>query len=134
MPFITEEIWQHLPGRGLTIMRAPWPESRPELVDEEAEKEMEVLMDITRAIRHIRSEMNVPPGRRAEVLLVVPERKLRVLLKESGSYISVLAGADLRVFTALEKAPEQAAHAVTRGVKIFVPLKGLIDVDRKSPG
>ncbi len=132
MPFITEEIWQHLPGRGLTIMRAPWPEPRPELKDNEAEKEMEVLMDITRAIRHIRSEMNVPPGRRAEVLLAVPAPNLRVLLKKSGSYISVLAGADLKVFPALEKAPEQAAHAVTRGVEIFVPLKGLIDVDRET--
>ena len=79
-------------------------------------------MDITRAIRHIRSEMNVPPAAGAEVLLVVPERKLRVLLKEQLSLTSVSwAGADLRVFYRPGKACK-AAHAVTQGgVKIFVP-------------
>ncbi len=132
MPFITEEIWQHLPGRGLTIMRSPWPRPSRELEDDGAEKEMGALMDITKAIRHIRSEMNVPPGRRAEVLLTAPEEAVRSLLNRDGAYVSVLAGADLKVFPSLQAVPEQAAHAVTRGVEIFVPLKGLIDVDKET--
>ncbi len=132
MPFITEEIWQHLPGRGVTIMRATWPEPRQELEDIEAEREMEVLMDITRAIRHIRSEMNVPPSRRAEVLLAAPGDAVRSLLKKAGAYISLLAGAELKTSSSLQAVPEQAAHAVTRGVEIFVPLKGLIDVSKEA--
>ncbi|MCL6635194.1 MAG: valine--tRNA ligase [Peptococcaceae bacterium] len=132
MPFITEEIWQHLPGHGVTIMRAPWPAAREELVDSEAEDEMALLMDVTRAVRHIRSEMNVPPGRRAEVLLVAPDDAVRALLVKGADYVQGLANAGVKVFPALAEAPEQAAHAVARGVEVFVPLKGLIDVDREA--
>lgn len=131
MPFITEEIWQRLPGHGVTIMRAPWPAARKELVDVEAEKEMGVIMEVTKAVRHIRGEMNVPPGRRAQVLLVAPESAVRAVLERGSEYMQGLASAEIKIFPALAEAPEQAAHAVTRGVEIFVPLKGLIDIDRE---
>lgn len=132
MPFITEEIWQHLPGRGLTIMRAPWPSPRRELLDTEAENEMAVIMGITKAIRHIRSEMNVPPGRKADVLLVVPDGSVRDLLETGMNYIRSLANAEIKIFPALDDVPENAAHAVTREAEVFVPLKGLIDVEKET--
>lgn len=132
MPFITEEIWQNLPGHGLTIMRASWPAVRSELVDPEAESEMELLMEVTRAIRHIRSEMNVAPGRKAEVLLVSPEDSTRALVMKNSGYIEGLAAAELKILASLPSVPEQAAHAVTRSVEVFVPLKGLIDVDKET--
>jgi len=132
MPFVTEEIWQNLPGHGLTIMRAPWPRVRNELIDLQAEHEMELLMEVTKAIRHIRSEMNVPPGRKAEVLLVAPDAGIRALVAEHVNYIAGLANAELKILAAMPVAPEQAAHAVTRGAEIFVPLKGLIDVDKET--
>lgn len=130
MPFITEEIWQHMPAHGITIMRAPWPEAREDLVDLEAEHEMEILMEVTKAIRHIRGEMNVPPGRKAEVLLTAPDNS-RAVIEKNMDYIEGLANAGIKANAGLDKAPEQAAHAVTKGVEIFVPLKGLIDVDKE---
>jgi len=133
MPFITEEIWQHMPGRGVTVMCASWPVARDELADPEAEKEMAVLMDVTRAIRHIRSEMNIPPGRKVEVLLAVPEESVRELLKKGTEYIQILTNGAIKIFPALADAPENAAHAVTaRGVEVFVPLKGLIDIGKET--
>jgi len=133
MPFITEEIWQHMPGRGVTVMRASWPVARDELADPEAEKEIAVLMDVTRAIRHIRSEMNIPPGRKVEVLLAVPEESVRELLKKGTEYIQILTNGAIKIFPALADAPENAAHAVTaRGVEVFVPLKGLIDIEKET--
>lgn len=132
MPFITEEIWQNLPGRGLTIMRASWPVTRNELVDPGAENEMELMMEVTKAIRHIRSEMNVPPGRKAEVLLVAPEDNTRALVVKNTGNIEGLANAELKILPAMPDVPEQAAHAVTRGIEVFVPLKGLIDVDKEA--
>ena len=131
MPFITEEIWQHLPAHGITIMRAPWPEARADLVDTAAEQEMDILMEVTRAIRHIRGEMNVPPGRRAEVLLIAPDNT-RPIIEKNMEYIQLLSNAAIKTHAVLEKMPEQAAHAVTKGVEIFVPLKGLIDVDKEA--
>jgi valyl-tRNA synthetase len=130
MPYITEEIWQHLPGRGMTIMQAPWPAARAELVDGEAESEMEIIMEVTKSIRQIRGEMNVPPGRRADVLLTAPENT-RFIIEKHMEYIQYLANASLKIYAALDNAPEQAAHAITKGVEVFVPLKGLIDVDKE---
>ncbi len=132
MPFITEEIWQSLPGHGLTIMKARWPEAVQELVDEEAEKDMDLIMEVTRSIRHIRSEMNVPPGKRAEVILVAPEEKAREVITSYKNYVEELSAAAVTVHSALKSVPEQAAHAATRGVEIYVPLAGLIDIDRET--
>ena len=132
MPFITEEIWQHLPARGVTVMRAPWPAARRELIDIEAENRMAVLMDVTRAIRHIRSEMNVPPGRRAEVLLSVPDESVREIIEMNVDYVGRLANAEIKIFPDLPGTPEHAAHAVTRGAEVFVPLRGLIDVEKET--
>lgn len=132
MPFITEEIWQRLPRRGPTIMLAPWPVYRAEQRDQTAEAEMETLMEIIRAIRHIRNEMNVPPGKKADAVLVAPQEAVRRLAGAWPCYIEGLAACRLQVVSALAEKPAQAAHAVAGGVEIYVPLKGLIDLDRET--
>jgi len=133
MPFITEEIWQHMPGRGVTVMRVSWPVARKELVSPEAEKEMALIMEVTRAIRHIRSEMNLPPGRKIEVLLAVPEEPVRDMLKKSKEYMQILTNGTIKIYPVFADAPENAAHAVTaRGVEVFIPLKGLIDIEKET--
>src|SRR5690606_960754 len=63
MPFITEELWQHLPGTGESIVVTPWPTSDPQLIDPRVEEAMDVVMDVIKAIRNIRAEKGVPPGR-----------------------------------------------------------------------
>lgn len=131
MPFITEEIWQCLPHRGKSIMKAPWPAVAPELRDVQAESGMEVLMEIIRCIRHLRSEMNVSPGKRAQAILLIPGEELRNFIKKWAFYVQELAHCQAEVFAELEEKPAQAAHAVAKGVEVFVPLKGLIDIDKE---
>ncbi|MQL53043.1 valine--tRNA ligase [Desulfofundulus thermobenzoicus] len=131
MPFITEEIWQRLPHEGRTIMQAPWPAYRPELRDEGAEGQMAVLMEVIRSIRHIRGEMNVPPGKTARVILVAADGNVRDLLQVGNGYIQDLARCRVQIRGELTRVPPQSAHGVARGVEIYVPLAGLIDIDRE---
>ncbi|MCL6611957.1 MAG: valine--tRNA ligase [Peptococcaceae bacterium] len=133
MPFITEDIWQRLPvPKGRTIMRAAWPAPREDYRDAGAEQDMETLMEIIRSVRHIRSEMNVPPGKIAEVLLEIPDDRTRELVRKWSGYVESLAAARTQIRASFPEKPEQAAHAVARGTEIYVPLKGLIDVNREA--
>ncbi|MEW5953820.1 MAG: valine--tRNA ligase [Bacillota bacterium] len=132
MPFITEEIWQRLPRRGLTIMRAPWPEDDESARDAAAEAKMSLIMEVTRGVRQIRGEMNVPPGKVATVLLVAPEEETRAVLEEGLSYLQNLSFGEATVHAGLREKPGQAAVAVARGVEVYVPLKGLIDIDKET--
>ncbi|HZK19068.1 MAG TPA: valine--tRNA ligase [Clostridia bacterium] len=131
MPFITEEIWQHLPHEGKTIMLQKWPLYNEGLCDAEAENNMQVIMETTKAIRQIRSEMNVPLGKTAKVVLVASGEKTKGILSGNIAYIEDLASVESKIYTKLEKRPEQAAHAVTGDVELFVSLKGLIDFDQE---
>lgn len=133
MPFITEEIWQHLPGNRDSIMISSWPRFLPERDDREAEATMELVMAVIRAIRNLRSEMNVPPGRQAEVILVTSDHKTRHALQDTSAYLEALAVAKPIYFKAtLDQAPARAATAVTGGVQVFLPLVGLIDLEKEQ--
>jgi len=131
MPFITEDIWQRLPHQGETIMKTPWPEPEESLRDPVAESGMADLMEITRSIRRLRSEMNVPPGKKAAVILLAPGEHERDFLDSWSSYLEQLAACRVEVSSVLEQKPARAIHAVARGVEIFMPLEGLIDIEKE---
>lgn len=131
MPFITEEIWQKLPHQGETIMLASWPQSDVTLKDSAAEQEMAILIEVITAVRRIRGEMNVPPGKKAEVIFVAPEDSIHGVLERNKAYVQGLANSQVLVKENLLEKPDQVASAVTKGVEIFVPLKGLIDIDKE---
>ena len=131
MPFITEEIWQHLPHEGPSITVAPWPTVRPELEAPEAEEEMQLIMDVIRAVRNIRAEVNVPLSRGVTLLIKPFGEKQEHALKQNQLIINRLANpSQLRIEQALE-APEQAMSAVVKGAEIYLPLAGLIDLDQE---
>ena len=129
MPFITEEIWQHLPHNGGSIMVAHWPEASPGMSDEKAEADMQLMIDVIRAIRNIYSEMNVPPSSKARIFIKVPGDATRSVLSEHAGYIYHLANAsEVKIEYDIQK-PASSATAVVSGVEIYVPLIGLIDVE-----
>lgn len=132
MPFITEEIWQHLPGTEGTIMKAHYPEGNLEKVDKDAENKMDLLMDIVRGIRNIRSEMNVPPSKKATALFYVEDKKKELFLEEVMAYMKTLASLDeIRILDGKEGI-DKSASAVIKGFEIFMPLEDLIDFKKEA--
>ncbi len=128
MPFITEEIWQALPHAGESVMLAPWPEPEAGYRDAGAESEMQLLMDVVRAIRNIRAETRVDPGRKVEAVLLAGSVQRRIL-EENRLYLEVLAGLGrLEIRPEGTAKPDRAVSAVESGVEIYLPLAGLVDL------
>jgi valyl-tRNA synthetase len=132
MPFITEEIWLHLPHQGETIMLQSWPEYTSSLNDNMAVEQMSVIMDVIKAVRNIRGEMNVPLSKKAEIVIAANSGASYEAMQAGLDYIINLAGASaLKVEKTLADKPENAMTAITRGIEVFIPLKGLIDIDKE---
>lgn len=132
MPFITEEIWQHLPHTGETIMLTQWPTADADKISTETEAQMAVVMDVIRAIRNMRSEMNVPMGKKAACIIAANKESLLPVLEATAPYIRNLGTLEtLNVHLTLAEKPTQAVTAVVEGIEIFLPLKGLIDMDKE---
>lgn len=131
MPFITEEIWQHLPHEGKSIMIAPWPKADDKLIDDTVEKQMTVIMDVIKSIRNMRAEVNAAPGHKAPATVLVDE-ELKDVFKSHASYIQQLGTVDdLTIGGMDDAAPENAMAAVVNSAKVYLPLKGLIDVEKE---
>lgn len=130
MPFITEEIWQHLPHKGSSIMVSDWPRKDPDGIDEEAEKALAVIMDIIRGIRNIRGEMNIVPSQKVEARISVQDDPLMAIIQLGAGHIKKLANvSEVEIYVNLKDKPEKAATAVAAGAEIYVPLEGVIDFD-----
>lgn len=127
MPFITEEIWQNLPHDGDTIMQAAWP--TPEgLSSPVVEKTMETIMAVITAIRTMRSEKNVPPGRKITAICQASP-DVQETLVASEQDILHLAGLETLVIEDVGQKPAQAVSAVVEGINIFLPLADLVDME-----
>jgi valyl-tRNA synthetase len=133
MPFITEEIWQHLPHEGESIMVAEWPKSVSNVIDKKSESDMIVIMDVIRAVRNILSEMNIPPSSKADIYIQVPDDDIKALLSEQSSYIYRLGSASkVIVERNITKPASSATVVINNGVEVYVPLAGLIDIDKEK--
>lgn len=128
MPYITEQLWQQLPGdRGASIMIAPWP-TVGEAADEQAEEQMALLQDVVTGVRTIRSELNVPPGRQVELIINTPEGGTADLLRELQTDLLALTnGSSVTIGSGLDQ-PASSGSGVVRDLEIYIPLEGLIDV------
>jgi len=128
MPFITEEIWQRLPHKGLSIAVQSYPEGRPAWIDSEAEARIGMLQDVITKIRNLRAEINLDPARRIPVRLASPEPQVRAFLLESRPYILNLARCDRVEVVAAVGREDHSARSVASGVGVEIPLEGLIDL------
>ena len=135
MPFVTEELWQALVQKieGIddeALIVAAYPRGESGFADAGAEREMATLIDVVRAIRNIRAEKKVEPGKFIEAY-VIAEGSTRAMLEGGSAYIELLARArPLHIVGDTADAPrEQVATAVLEGVTAVVPLAGLFDTD-----
>lgn len=131
MPFLTEEIWQKLPHDGETIMLAPWPKAQDSWDNPDAEASMETIMEIIRAIRNIRSEKQVAPGKAITAIIHSPASKQQ-LIEDNAQYLETLARlGELTVADLGADKPEKVVTAIAGGVEIYLPLSGLVDLDKE---
>lgn len=132
MPFITEEIYQCLPHEAESIMISKWPVADENLIDPEAERGMNAIMDSIKAIRNMRAEVNANPGKKIPAIMLVSE-DLREVVANNDSYIKLLGGIDNLELRPLNgEKPENAMAAVVTGIEVYLPLAGLIDVEKET--
>ena len=133
MPFITEEIWQQVsPLAGTkadSIMLQPYPDIDAGKVDKSAENDIEWLKTFVTGIRRIRSEMNIGPGKNVPVILDDWTEQDKTRFERNSGFITQLAKLESVTWLKTSDAAPEAATALAGGVKILIPLAGLIDRD-----
>jgi valyl-tRNA synthetase len=127
MPFVTEEIWHKLPAVQGSIMVAPFPVAREDLLDPAAEADMTLLMAVITSVRNLRGEMNIPPGSKVPIKFYSPNQAVLDGLAHHSRSLEILAKIDGFAFNPLGDRPQAAAKAVVEDVEIYLPLAGLID-------
>jgi len=129
MPFITEEIWQHLPHDGESIMVSEFPKFKEELCFETEEKQTEMIMSAVVAIRNRRAEMNVPPSKKAQVIVVTDKEDI---FSKGISYFEKLASAqNVLVQKTKDGIDANAVNIVVDGAELYMPLGELVDKDKE---
>jgi len=129
MPFVTEEIWQHIPHEGETIMHSDWPTVKSEWNDAEADREMSALQTVIRSVRNIRAEMNVAPKKPVDMLIKTASERETKIYEVNKNYIERFCNpATLQIGTDVQ-APDKSVSAVISGADIYLPLSGLINIE-----
>jgi valyl-tRNA synthetase len=130
IPFVTEELWQHLPpkaGDPKTITLAAFPTAVPEWNDEAAVARLEAVQEAVTTIRTVRAEHAVPPSRKITAIIDEHDERRRSQLKEEARYIALLAGLDRLEFRSdVDMDPDTVKRVLPHG-DIYVPLAGIVD-------
>jgi valyl-tRNA synthetase len=130
MPFVSEEIWQHIAERadGESIMIAPFPAADPAWIDRTTEEEMAFVQLVINSVRNIRGELSVPPSKEIELVLSFSDVHRGEILDKYRTYFQRLARVTKISHLAGAAKPAQSASAVVEGGEIFIPLGGVIDL------
>lgn len=129
MPFITEEIWQKLPHEGESIVISSWPEFDVSLTFADEAAQMEQIMEALKAVRNQRSEMNIPPSKKAKVYIKTDQPSV---FAQGTGFFEKLAGASEAIVAGESFTPPQnAVSCVVPGAQIFMPLDDLVDKEKE---
>ena len=129
MPFISEEIWQALPHEGEALMTERYPEFKEELYFPEDEQNFEMVMTAIKAVRARRAEMNVPPSRKAHLIIATDKKDA---FEAGRSYICKLAYAsEVSVLAAPPEGSETMVSVVTDNARMFMPMAELVDLEKE---
>ena len=139
MPFLTEELWQMLPGTTQnlhnaayskaekTIMLADFPIGDADLIDERAEYEMQAVIELISKVRNIRAEMNIKPSEKVELRVSANQNVQTVFAQNKAQILKLSRAADLHLSDKLEAPKASARAALSDAAEVAVPLEGLID-------
>ena len=131
MPFLTEQVYHYLPGSEGFLMLKAWPEVKSELMFPEDEKEMEGIMEAIRAVRNLRTEMNVPASRRTRIMFL-PAEGWAHAIEHAFPYFKRLAGAsDCALVGSASEVTEKTVSAVGHTGTLYIPLGDLVDFEKE---
>ena len=129
MPFVTEKLWLSMPHEGKSIMVAKYPTSHAEFVNDQARRDMAFLIEIIKAVRNIRMEVNAPLSSPIDIMIQLEDSNNERILSENEEYVkNFLHPKNLTIATDVT-APKLAKTAVIAGAQIFVPLADLVNID-----
>jgi valyl-tRNA synthetase len=143
MPYLTEELWQKLPGVSsalhnpayrsaeATIMLADYPSGDANLIDEPAEAEMQAVIDLISKVRNIRAEMNIKPSDKPAIHVAAETSAQKIFAENEARILKLARVSELNLSEKLD-VPKASARGVLAGnVEIAIPLEGLIDFDKE---
>ncbi|MDD3866580.1 MAG: valine--tRNA ligase [Eubacteriales bacterium] len=129
MPFVSESVWQQLNQTQESIMVSAWPTADDAYRFPRQEEAMENLMEAIRAIRTVRSDLGVPPSRKASLIVVSEDAAIRQRMQDGEAFLRRLAGIeDMTVQSDKQDVPPTAVAALFPGGALYLPLSGLIDI------
>ncbi len=132
MPFVTEEIFCNLQEEEESIMISSWPEYRKEWNFAAEEQEVETIKEAVRAIRNVRTSMNVPPSRKAKVYVVSQEEKILEIFRHSKVFFATLGFAsEVCIQSDKNQIAEDAVSAVISQATIYMPFAELVDIAKE---
>jgi valyl-tRNA synthetase len=133
IPFVTEEIWHHMPGTDGSIMKAAHPADAAQTSSyPESEAEMALLMEVITGIRNVRGEMNIAPSLSLQVQVQSDDEQTRQIITRQQGLIINLAKLDSLTVEKLGQRPKSSATAVVSRASIFVSLEGIIDFAKET--
>jgi valyl-tRNA synthetase len=130
-PFISEELWSHLPGKDRALIISEYPIPGKYQVDEDAEEKMGQLIEVIKTLRNLRAEVNIPSGKKAKVIMVTDEPSF---WENKSPYIQRMAWSDPVEILRREEpisSTRRALTGVTKGAEVYLPLEGVVDLDKE---
>jgi valyl-tRNA synthetase len=147
MPYITEELWRKLPGVGVsslhpayadaepTIMLTPYPQADENLIDEEAEAEMQAVIELVSRVRNLRSEMNIKPSQQISIIVRTSDERVHDIFARNYQQIGRLTNSLMTratwPHTPIEIPKASARAVLAGGAEVAIPLEGLIDFEQE---
>jgi valyl-tRNA synthetase len=132
IPFVTEELWHYLPGSTGSIMEASFPESKDYPEDLESEGQMGLLMDVITGIRNLRSEMNVHPAQKVNIIVLSGSEPARELISRHEIFLKNLAKVEDLQIRADGERPKGAVSCITDQAETYMLLEGVIDISAET--
>ena len=129
MPFVTEKLWLSMPHEGKSIMVAKYPTPHSEFVNDQARRDMAFLIEIIKAVRNIRMEVNAPLSSPIDIMIQLEDSNNERILTENEDYVKNFLHPKNLTIAANITAPKLAKTAVIAGAQIFVPLADLVNID-----
>ena len=132
MPFITEKIYTQLYNNDESIMISEWPKTDEKFEFKLEEQHIEEMKDIISQIRNIRTNMNVHPSKKSDLIFVVEDEEYKELLNNSKTWIEKLGFGNRTVIEKDEtNVPKHAVSALANGIKVFIPFEELVNIEEE---